>query len=255
MLPNFVFAEVSSYLPGYEGDILRKYCGECTVRDEISGCTYRNGLLHSYGDKPAKTINGRIMWYKNGLLHREGDLPAVIDRGEYKAWYKNNLLHREGDLPAIVSPQHNRQEWWINGKRHRLGDRPSLTESGLEVWYKNGEIHRERDLPAVIDIVHNRKEWYKKGLLHREGDKPALIHSKGYICFSDKTPPFTNVEIGVTDYIKEWWVNGKRHRERNMPAVVDECNKYYEWWISDYKIDQFYGGKDQSSSDTSPSDD
>jgi len=247
MLPNFVFAEISSFLgKGPEGDLLRKYCGDCTVKDEINGCTYRNGVLHSY-DKPAKTINGRAMWYKNGLLHRDCDLPAVTDRGEYKAWYKNGSLHREGDLPAIVSPSHNRQEWWINGKRHRECDRPSLTQPDLEVWYKRGLLHRDGDNPAVIDITHNRKEWYKNGLLHRESDKPALIHSKGYRWFTDKTPPFTNVEIGLTDNIKEWWIYGKRHRDSNMPAVIDECNNYYEWWVGDYKIDLFNGGSDNSS--------
>lgn len=55
----------------------------------------KEGLLHSYDDKPASyNVLGDKFWYKDGLLHRLTG-PAVI--------YSNGL-----------------SEYWINGRRYSL---------------------------------------------------------------------------------------------------------------------------------------
>ena len=134
--PEYMFAIIAAYLPESEGRDLRREAGSVVFRHEdLDGWTYKNGVLHSYNDKPAIISGHRQEWYKNGKLHREGDLPAVIS-GDYQAWYKYGELHREGELPAFISG-------------HYL------------LWYKYGKLHREGDLPAIISKY--KQEWYKNG--------------------------------------------------------------------------------------------
>jgi len=100
--PEFMFAMVAAYLPSSEGAYLRLVAGSVVFRHEDSeGNTYKNGVLHSYRDNPAVSLQCRKSWYRDGLLHRDGDLPAVI--GTYCIeWYQNGKLYRDGDLPAII---------------------------------------------------------------------------------------------------------------------------------------------------------
>jgi antitoxin component YwqK of YwqJK toxin-antitoxin module len=90
-----MFAMIAAYLSPSEGFHLRRAAGNLTFRHEDSeGRTYKNGVLHSYEDKPAVNTLLYQMWYKNGELHREGDLPAIIDGEHYKIWYKNGYVYR-----------------------------------------------------------------------------------------------------------------------------------------------------------------
>lgn len=202
--PEFVFAEICSLLGKCpEGDLLRKYCGDTTVRDDINGSTYRNGVLHSYDDKPAEIRYKRYaVWYKNGKLHREGDLPAYVDLEHpetYVRWYKNGKLHRDGDLPAVIEN---------TKKRGRNGTIPLTKLNTCQTWYKNGKIHREGDLPAVVD--GETKKWYKNGVLHRDGDNPAIIECDADIYDYGQLP----------EYSVSWYKNGLLHREGDKPARV-----------------------------------
>ena len=115
LYPQFVFAQISSFLgKGPEGDFLRKFTGNCTVRDDIRGSTYRNGVLHSYHDKPAEIRYDRfLVWYKDGKIHREGDKPAVIESGWYD-WVIDGNRHREGGRPAVIGPTY--KGWYIHGE-------------------------------------------------------------------------------------------------------------------------------------------
>ena len=191
--PEFIFAEISSLLgKGPEGDLLRKYCGNASVRDDIKGSTYRNGVLHSYNDKPAQITYDRFaVWYKNGKLHRDGDLPAYIDLKytDSMKWYKNGKIHREGDLPAFI-------------------------EAGRNIWYKNGVIHRDNDLPAIID--GKTQNWYVKGLLHRDNDLPAIIE---YEFLTYTHPPEYQVTVS-------WFRHGKLHRDNDRPATIKGKEEY-----------------------------
>jgi hypothetical protein len=63
--------------------------------------------------------------YKDGLLHSYDDKPALV-KGSRQEWYRDGVRHRDGDLPAVASLYSN--EWWVNGKRHREGDKPSVIE-------------------------------------------------------------------------------------------------------------------------------
>lgn len=106
-VPSEIYAILASYL-GYStaGDYCREKSGKIGIKDvDAKGNTYKNGLSHSYGDKPAVVIiDGdvvRKMWFKDGVLHRDGNLPAVVHdlgndgvlgnekEGVYNAWYKN----------------------------------------------------------------------------------------------------------------------------------------------------------------------
>jgi antitoxin component YwqK of YwqJK toxin-antitoxin module len=203
--PEFIFAEIASLLGECpEGDLLRKYCGNSTVRDDIRGSTYRNGVLHSYDDKPAEIRYGRFaVWYKNGKVHRDDDLPAYVDLKHpetYLKWYKNGKIHREGDLPAVIDN---------SKKKGRIGDVSVLRENIIEIWYKNGVIHRGGDLPAYIG--GKTRKWYKNGSLHREDDMPALIE-----CDTDM------YDYGQEEphYYISWYYNGVLHREGDRPARV-----------------------------------
>ena len=103
-------------------------------------CTYLNGELHSYNDKPA-LINsyGAQYWYKEGKLHRE-DGPAIIRLNIDQAWYMGDIKHREGG-PAIICP------------------------NGYQAWYKEGKLHRDAlnnssfVLPAVIHLDGHAEWW------------------------------------------------------------------------------------------------
>jgi hypothetical protein len=117
--PEFMFAMIAAFLEEDEGDDLRRVSGKVYFRSEDEyGNTYRNGLLHSFGDEPAITDFFKKSWFKDGKLHREGDLPACISLF-YDAWYKNGVRHRDGGLPAII-PRGRRiddkEEFWVDGK-------------------------------------------------------------------------------------------------------------------------------------------
>jgi hypothetical protein len=208
--PEFIFAEICSLLGDCpEGDLLRKYCGNTTVRDDIKGSTYRNGLLHSYGDKPAEIRYDRFaVWYKNGKVHRDGDLPAYVDLKHpetYLKWYKNGKIHRDGDLPAVIEN---------SKKKGRIGDVSVLRENIIEIWYKNGLTHREGDLPAYTE--GKTRKWFYKGVLHREGDLPALIECDTDIYDYGQEP----------HYSISWYRNGVLHREGDRPARVSGKEEY-----------------------------
>jgi len=140
--PECMFAMIAAYLPDYEANLLRTATGEVLFRHtNKDGHTYKNGLLHSYNDKPALIEGTRQEWYKNGVRHRDGDLPAVID-GKRREWYINGWLHRENDLPAIIN--RNYRSWWLNGMRHRLGSPAYISLKSKEWWENDVFILRER---------------------------------------------------------------------------------------------------------------
>ena len=208
--PEFIFAEIASMLgKGPEGDLLRKYCGNTTVRDDIKGSTYRNGVLHSYNDTPAEIRYDRFaVWYKNGKVHRDGDLPAYVDLKHsetYMKWYNNGKIHRECDLPAVIEN---------SKKKGRIGEVSVLRENIIEIWYKNGLTHREGDLPAYID--GKTRKWFYKGVLHRENDMPASIECDTDIYDYGQEP----------HYSISWYDKGVLHRENDKPARVSGKEKY-----------------------------
>jgi len=256
LFPEFVFAEISSFLgEGPEGDFLRKFTGNCGVRDDIKGSTYRNGVLHSYDDKPAEIRYNRFaVWYRNGKKHREGDKPAYIDLKHsetYSKWFWNGKIHRDGDKPAVI--ENTKQIWYKNGVIHRENDLPALIDGETQKWYINGELHRENDLPSVIEyktVSYHPPEsivlisWFNKGKLHRNGDKPAVINGREEYVMKllDKnlTKPQDNFEKRYLDkhdllpYFfmginrQEWYQDGLLHRDCDKPAI--RAGYYAVWY-------------------------
>jgi hypothetical protein len=171
--PECMFAVISAYLSPDEASEVRKAAGKVVFRHtDKNGSTYKNGLLHSYDDKPAVnrlSIHGKIMeeWYKDGLLHREGGLHAV-NYGGSRQWWVNGKKHREGGLHAIeihFFGNLSQQEWWVDGNRHRDGDLPAFTSNiTREIrYYKNGLLHREGNQPAWIDYRFGKEYFYQNG--------------------------------------------------------------------------------------------
>ena len=159
--PSCIFANIASFLTGDEASVLIPATGDVVVRStDEKGKTYKNGLLHSYDDKPAfdrVSIHGKRMmeWYKDGVFHREGGLPAVDYGG--------------GDL-----------QWWVNGKKHREGGLPAVEihffgTLAIQEWWVDGKLHRDGDLPASVCCLTQQTKYYKNGVLHRDGNKPAWI--------------------------------------------------------------------------------
>jgi hypothetical protein len=60
--PEFMFAMIAAYIPISEGHDLRRVAGKVVFRHDRDGCTYKNGLLHSYSDKPAYTRGKYQVW-------------------------------------------------------------------------------------------------------------------------------------------------------------------------------------------------
>jgi hypothetical protein len=158
--PEYMFAMIAAYLPKDEAHDLRRVAGRVVFRHDKDGCTYKNGLLHSYSDKPAYTCGKYQVWYRDGKLHRESDRPALIN-GDLKQWYKDGLLHRDGDNPAYINGD-SLSQWYKNGRLHRNGDNPAYVQADcLREWYNEGLLHREGG-PAVVN--RSRQEWYKNGI-------------------------------------------------------------------------------------------
>ena len=108
--PEFMFAIICAYLPELEGRDLRRVAGDVVFRHtDKFGNTYKNGVLHSYDDRPALVQGDIEKWYKDGELHRYGDLPAVNKRDKIFEWWVNGRLHREADEPAVIDK--NGEEW------------------------------------------------------------------------------------------------------------------------------------------------
>ena len=131
--PECMFAMIAAFLPEKDGDEVRRAAGNVVFRSEdTDGNTYKNGLLHSFDDRPAFVKGEYRAWYKNGKRHRDGDLPAY-QSGEILMWFKNGFCHREFDLPAYVSG--SKSEYWYNGLRHRGNGLPALIdETKYEYW-------------------------------------------------------------------------------------------------------------------------
>ena len=161
--PECMFAMIAAFLEEDEGHDIRRITGKVFFRSEDEfGCTYRNGLLHSYHDEPAISDYFKKSWFNDGKLHRDGDKPSCISR-HYQSWYKNGKRHREADKPAFIA-EDNSQEWWVNGVRHREGDKPAIESSNIMECWKNGMRHREiADGPAVIDNRLGLQEWWVYG--------------------------------------------------------------------------------------------
>jgi hypothetical protein len=136
--PEFMFAMIVSYLPSDEGNELRKLAGRVVFRhDDKYHNTYKNGLLHSYDDKPARIIGERKEWYVDGKLHRDNDQPAVVKIGFVREWYRHGLLHREYDKPAIINDSRLFNAWYVNGLLHRYSG-PAIIDDHGKMWYIKG---------------------------------------------------------------------------------------------------------------------
>jgi hypothetical protein len=61
-----MFAMIAAYLPKHDGVYLRKVAGKVVFRHDKDGCTYKNGVLHSYNDIPAYIEGSKNTWYKDG---------------------------------------------------------------------------------------------------------------------------------------------------------------------------------------------
>ena len=110
--PECMFAIIAAFLPAEQGHDIRKAAGKVFFRSEDKhGRTYRNGLLHSFDDKPVVNIENIQVWYKDGNIHREGDLPAVIMLNK-RQWFKNGVLHRQGK-PAYIDGKI--EEFYMDG--------------------------------------------------------------------------------------------------------------------------------------------
>jgi len=235
--PECMFAIISAYLPSYEGNDIRWAAGKVVFRHiDKYGNTYKNGLHHSYEDKPALVEEyldeegHRLVWYKDGDIHRDGDLPAVIDI-DRQEWYKDGKRHREGDKPAWIS--RDTHQWFENDELHRLGDKPCYIgfTAGYYQWKVNGSFYREGDKPSLIIEISNTKWWHNKdGKLHRDGDLPAKIegqkrewYQNGF-CHRDNDKPAV---FDPHNGIQVWYKNGLRHREGGKPALIQGMKSSY----------------------------
>lgn len=64
---------------------------------------YKNGLLHSYNDKPAKILKGGTrFWYKHGKQHRDNGRPAEIYSDGEKRWYLDGKKCTTEELKALA---------------------------------------------------------------------------------------------------------------------------------------------------------
>ena len=64
-LPCEMWALIASYSGSKpEGDYCRKQAANCMIKDVLDNCTYCNGVLHSFNDKPALIkSDGTQEWY------------------------------------------------------------------------------------------------------------------------------------------------------------------------------------------------
>ena len=181
VFPESIFAEISCFLgDSPEGDLIRQYTGKIAIRHDIQGNTYKNGLLHSYDDKPALVEDltnvyypqynaKRFTWYKNGKIHREGDKPAKLCGKEE---ILNLFLKRSEQVSQDLSQDLSQP--LIEPTRIELE-----VESVHQEWWKDGFLHREGDKPAIRSgCLYSRSlfaVWYKNGKKYRDGNKPVLI--------------------------------------------------------------------------------
>ena len=154
--PECMFAIIAACLPANEGREVRLLAGEVFFRSEDNqGRTYRNGLLHSFNDEPARVINDdHREWYKDGYLHREGDLPAIITR-RFQQWWVNGRVHRENNLPAFINGDY--EEWWENGILIRYSENAPQYDPADE---SEPEEYQEEEHEEDYDSEdHDWRDW------------------------------------------------------------------------------------------------
>jgi hypothetical protein len=123
--------------------------------------SFKNGMYHSYNDKPAASrylITGELSeqrWYTDGMLDRKNG-PAIIKPGWWRKWCQNGILHRNDDKPAIIY-DNMRQEWYHFGRHHRDNNKPAVMDVGTQQWFKDGEEYSPSNKEY---IMMNLKDWY-----------------------------------------------------------------------------------------------
>jgi len=230
--PEFMFAMIAAYLPTREGYDLRRVAGDVVFRHDKDGCTYKNGVLHSYDDQPALVTEKEKIWYLNGERHRDCDLPAVIEKDGTKQWWRYGKLHRDDGKAAIIYTDYDESLWYKNGVLHRDYDLPAaIYLGGTEGWYKNGKKHRDGDLPAYVE-GESYKQWYKDDQLHRDGDLPAVIMTRDAdinrpVVIDRQREKETNLPLLRYTAYQIWYKKGKIHRDGDLPAYVDFDRKFW----------------------------
>ena len=242
-MDSFILAMIATFVPE-RAQLLTILASGKLYKEVRNGCTYANGVLHSFQDQPAVDNGWVKIWYRLGKIHRDNDQPAQVYSNGTKKWYQNGLLHRE-IKPAVMEydgkwswhklGQYSRENnkptvsylnvltngpntlIWTDGmgRIHRDNDRPAIINcTGDKEWYQNGQKHRHNDRPALV-MQNGEMVWYKRGKIHRAKDKPAVIHPEGE---------------------REWYKNGKLHRDNNKPAIV--CpNQPPQFWIHGYRVE------------------
>ena len=181
--PGCMFAMLSAFVESEQAKVLRSVAGDAVFRHEDEfKCTLKNGLYHSFDDKPAIFIPDYSWeWIKDGKWHREGDKPAVIEQGgDVLKYYNHDVLHRIGG-PAITSNniEDFQHEWLVNGKHHRI-DGPAIYDNANEEWWVDGKRHRIGG-PAVVRIGnfhgnHDLLQWWENGIFIRD---EVILHYAG----------------------------------------------------------------------------
>lgn len=170
-----LYALTAAYIGGYRaGDFFRHNAGDCAVKstivdDDGTQITCKNGMPHSFRDKPAKIFtHGLQEWYRDGVRHRDSGPAAIWGIGTQE-WFRNGVHHRD-DGPAVVFPNGDKS-WFRNGKRHRDGDAPAVVWGTIDhkEWFQDGVPHRDNG-PAVI-LSDGTQEFYRHGVLYHRLEK------------------------------------------------------------------------------------
>ena len=208
------------------------------------GATSRNGLLHSFDDKPAAIYpDGTIRYCTDGLMDRESG-PALVTT-EFCKWYRNGIQRRDNDLPSCEWTDGDREWTFDTGKRGRAAGGPAfITNNGEEETYDelSRVVHWVNTTTGVFekttysDDLHTSVTVSGDGsIMHQYDGVPHRVGGPSMIIANGDTYYHTRGELDRQDgpavskpRIKEYqyYSFGKLHRDRG-PAVVS--TKYRRW--------------------------
>jgi len=200
VLPEFVYAVVSSFLDVYDEnkevvETLRRHAGSVVHYYHKGNLTFGNGSLVSIYDSPnvVEFADAGLLYYvawttEEGVIHRE-DGPAVIvytsnNYISFQIWVRNGFIDNADEVhPAVISTLNEYTQIWCQPMPLTLEHFDYHAGNDFE---RQIVPHRDEFASKVVFYPSGQfmsEYWMQHGRLSRPNREPAIIvyHESGII--------------------------------------------------------------------------
>ena len=200
VLPEFVYAVVSSFLDVYDEnkevvETLRRHAGNVVHYYHKGNLTFGNGSLFSICDSPTvvEFVDVGRLYYvawttEEGVIHREDGPAVVVYTGNndisFQIWVRNGFIDNADEVhPAVVSTRNEYTHIWCQPMPLTLEHFDYHAGNDFE---RQIVPHRDEFAAKVIFYPSGKfmcEYWFQHGRSSRPNHQPAIIlyHESGVI--------------------------------------------------------------------------